>query len=84
MQKHDFPKLNFKGFMADSTQANWNIVKIVYVLGEPFVRMIDKECTCLFHWIQLLDKHTKQLMKPKFQYKHIFFCLQYKGTKSLG
>ncbi len=24
MLKHEFPKLNFKGFMAGNTQANWN------------------------------------------------------------
>ncbi len=39
MLKHGFPKPNFKGFMADSTQANQNGIKIVY-----------KKCTCLFHW----------------------------------
>jgi hypothetical protein len=49
MQKHDFPKPNFKGFMANSAQANWNTIKIVYGLGDLFVRTIDKECTCLFH-----------------------------------
>ncbi len=49
MQKRDFPKLNFKGFMADNTEANWNTVRIVYGSGDPSVRMIDKECTCLFH-----------------------------------
>ncbi len=48
-QKHDFPKSNFKGFMANNTQANWNAIKIVYGLGDPYVRMIDKEHTCLFH-----------------------------------
>jgi hypothetical protein len=38
MQKHDFPKPNFKGFMVDSAQANWNTIKIVYGLGDTFVR----------------------------------------------
>jgi hypothetical protein len=36
MLKHKFPKLNFKGFMANSAQANYNAVKIVYGLREPF------------------------------------------------
>jgi hypothetical protein len=49
LQKHDFPKSNFKGFMVDSVQANWNTIRFVYGLRDPFVRMIDKECTCLFH-----------------------------------
>jgi hypothetical protein len=29
MLKHDFPKLNFKGFIADKTQANWKSIKIM-------------------------------------------------------
>ncbi len=50
MLKHEFPKPNFKGFMADSAQANWNAIKIVYGSRDPLVRMVDKECICLFHW----------------------------------
>jgi hypothetical protein len=49
MLKHRFPKLNFKGFMADNTQANWHAVKIVYGSRAPSIRMFDKECTYLFH-----------------------------------
>jgi len=40
MLKHEFPKPNFKGFMADNAQANWNIIRIVYGSGDPFVRMV--------------------------------------------
>jgi hypothetical protein len=43
MLKHGFPKPNFKIFMVDSAQANWNMVKIVYGVGVPFVKMVDKE-----------------------------------------
>ncbi len=42
MLKHKFPKSNFIGFMVDNTQANWNAIKIVYGLGDPFVKMVDK------------------------------------------
>ncbi len=49
MLKHKFPKLNFKGFMVDSAQANWNMVRIVYGSGDPSIKMVDKERTCLFH-----------------------------------
>jgi hypothetical protein len=73
MQKHDFSKLNFKGLMSDRVKVSWNVVRIVYGSRDPFVRMIDKECTCLFHWIQSLDKHTKQMIKLEFQNQHIFF-----------
>jgi len=30
MLKHRFPKPNFKEFMVDNAQANWNVIKIVY------------------------------------------------------
>ncbi len=50
---------HFKGFVVDSAEAKWNAVKIIYGLGDPFVKMVDKECTCLFHLIQSLVKHTK-------------------------
>ncbi len=73
MQKHNFPKSNFKGFMVNNAQANYNVIRIVYELGDPSMKMIDKECTCLFHWIQLFDKHTKQLIKPEFQDQRIYF-----------
>jgi hypothetical protein len=49
MLKHEFPKPNFKGFMANNTQAKWNVVKIVYGFKDPFVMMVDKEHTHLFH-----------------------------------
>jgi hypothetical protein len=49
MLKHKFPKPNFKGFMVDSAQANWNMVRIVYGSGDPSIKMVDKERTCLFH-----------------------------------
>ncbi len=84
MQKHDFPKPNFKIFMANSAQTYWNAIIIIYGSREPYVKMIDKDRTCLFHNIQLIDKHTKQLIKPKFQDQCISLCHQYKGTQSLG
>jgi hypothetical protein len=43
MLKHGFRKLNFKGFMTDNTQANWNIIKIVYGYGDLYVEVVDKE-----------------------------------------
>jgi hypothetical protein len=59
MLKHEFPKPNLKGFMVDIAQAKWNLVIIVYSSRDPYVKMVDKEHTCLFHWIQSLNKHTK-------------------------
>jgi hypothetical protein len=32
--KHGVPEPKFKGFMADSAQANWNVVRIIYKSGD--------------------------------------------------
>jgi hypothetical protein len=60
--------------MANNAQANWDVVIIVYGSEDPFVKMADNGYTCLFHWTQLLDRHTKQLFKPEFQDQHICLC----------
>ncbi len=60
--------------MVDNTQTNWNVVRIVYGLGDPSIRMVDKEHTYLFHWSHSIDKHTKQLIKPKLQDEHKALC----------
>jgi tRNA(His) 5'-end guanylyltransferase len=67
MLKHGFPKPNFKQFMADNAQTNRNAIKIVYGFGDPYVMMVDKECTYLFHRIQSLNKHIKKLLKLELQ-----------------
>jgi len=33
----------FKGFMVYGAQANWNVVRIVYGIGDPTAKMVDKE-----------------------------------------
>jgi hypothetical protein len=35
LAKHGVPESKFKGFMAYSTQANWNIVKVITVVVMP-------------------------------------------------
>jgi hypothetical protein len=50
MLKHEFPKPNYKGFMANKAQANWNAIKIVYGFRHLFVKMVEKACTYFFHW----------------------------------
>ena len=41
--------VNFKGFMADSAQANWIAVRKVYGSGNPNEPMEDRERTCFYH-----------------------------------
>jgi hypothetical protein len=42
--------LVFKGFVADDAKANWNVVCIFYGIGDLPIKMVDKKCTCFFHW----------------------------------
>jgi hypothetical protein len=81
MLKHMYHEPNFKGFMVDNAQANYNVVKIVYNFGDAIVKMVDKNRTCLFHSTQLLDKYTKQLIKPKLQIQHKALYFEYKVFK---
>jgi hypothetical protein len=43
MANNGVPNLNFKGFMVDNAQANWNVVRIVYGSGNASELMIDKK-----------------------------------------
>ncbi len=59
MVKNGVHNPNFKGFMANIVQVNWNAVWIVYGSGDPNELMVDRKWTCFFHWSQSLDIHTK-------------------------
>jgi hypothetical protein len=64
MHRHGFAKVNFKGFIADSAQANWNAVRIIYGSGDPKVPMEFRERTCLLHWTVSMERHTATHIKP--------------------
>ena len=83
MARHGVPLPQFQGFMADSVQANWNAVRIVYGGGDPKVAMLGHERTCYFHWSQSLEKHTKQFIKHDLQDQHRHLCLQYRNAISM-
>ena len=83
MAQHGVNKVNFKGFMADSAQANWNAVRIIYGSGDASEKMVDRERTCLFHWTQSLEKHTKADIRQDLQSQHRRLCQQYKNAKSM-
>lgn len=82
MAKHGVPATNFKGFMADNAQANWNDVRQVYGTGDPKVPLQNRERTCLFHWTKSLEAHTIKLIKPTMQHQHKILCKQYKDAKT--
>ena len=46
MEVHGYSNITFKGFMADSAQANFNAIRIVFGSGDPKVPMENQEQTC--------------------------------------
>jgi hypothetical protein len=84
MAQHGVDKVNFKGFMADSAQANRNVVRIIYGSGDASEKLVDKERICLFHWMQSLEKHTKADIHQDLQSQHRILCQQYKNAKSMA
>ncbi len=43
MANNGVPNPNFKGFMVDDAQANWNVVRIVYGSGNASDSMVDRK-----------------------------------------
>jgi hypothetical protein len=70
MPNNGVPNVNFKGFMEDSAQANWNVVKKIYGDGEPTLPMIKDEYTCLLRWSSTLDKVMHKYINPSLQFQH--------------
>jgi hypothetical protein len=50
LEKHGVTNPNFKGFMDDSAQANFNVVWRIFGARDPTISMFDKERACLLHW----------------------------------
>jgi hypothetical protein len=48
MANNGVPNPNFKGFMVDNAQANWNVIRIVYGNKNESELMVDKKHTCFF------------------------------------
>jgi hypothetical protein len=84
MARHGIPYPTFKGFMADSAQTNWNVVRIVYGSKDPKIPMQGRERTCFFHWKQSRDKHTISYIKHELQDQHKHLCFQYWNALSMA
>jgi hypothetical protein len=41
LAKHGVPEPKFKGFMADSAQANWNAIRVIYGSRDSAIPMKD-------------------------------------------
>ena len=84
METHGVVKVNFMGFMVDGAQANWNAIRIIYGSGNASEVMIDRERTCLFHWSQSLQQHTKADIRQDLRAQHMKLCQQYKNAATLA
>lgn len=83
MAKHKVNNVNFKGFMADSAQANWNAVRVIYGNGNADDPMPDRERTCQFHWASSLKKYTEAHIRGHdLQRQHYALCRQYRDAKT--
>ena len=49
MERHGIKNVNYNGFMANSAQANFNMVREIFGSGNTFQSMENREQTCLFH-----------------------------------
>ena len=83
LDKNGMSNVNFKGFMCNSAQINFNVVRILFGSGDPTVPMENKERTCQFHWRMSLECHTKQLIRLDLQAKYIRLCQEYQKYQSL-
>ena len=71
MDDNGVPNPNLKGFLQDSVEANFNVVRIVYGVGDPKVAIVECERTCLFFWATSMYKHKETFVAKKFQNKHV-------------
>ena len=83
MVENDVSKVNFKRFMTDNAQANWNAVRMIYGDGDPTLPMVVRERTCLFHWYASLDNVIQKYIKPSLQFQHKQICKDYKDAKTM-
>lgn len=58
LETNDLPNPNFKGFMVNSTQVNWNGIQIVYGSDDSSLKMNNRERSCFFHWATSMKHHT--------------------------
>jgi hypothetical protein len=68
--------------LRDNPEANWNAIRVIYGSGDATIPLKDQERTCLFHWAQSLEKHTKADIRADLQYHYRQLCRQYKNAAS--
>ena len=81
MKQQGHPLADFAGFMADEAGANWIAIRTVFN-GGPDNVLVGRERSCLFHWEQSLQKHTKKYVKREVTHTHIHLCEIWWGSSS--
>ena len=59
LTRHGVKNVNFKGFMTNSAQANFNAVRKFFGSRDSSIPMEGKERIYQFHWSMALDYHTR-------------------------
>jgi hypothetical protein len=78
MAKHGVPEPKFP----NNAHVNWNAVRVTYDSGDAMIPIMDRKRTCLFRWIQSLEKHTKEDILVDLQDQHRQLYRQYKNEAS--
>ena len=82
MQSNGFEKADFRGFMADEAQANWNALREVFNNGKAN-KMEGRERSCQFHWAQSLNTHTTSYVLKNSQREHINLCEVWRTSETM-
>jgi len=82
MANNGVPNPNFKGFVANIIQANWNVVWIVYGNGDLNELMVDREN---FFSLESIRANTQNnISNQSCEKKHRIVCYEYKNAIFLG
>jgi hypothetical protein len=83
MLKHGFPKPNFKGFIHDSVQANWNAI-LFMVLGTPQSRWLIKNAHVHSIGINHLINTPNKWLNLSYKMNTRFFATSLRIPHPLG
>ncbi len=70
--------VNFKGFMANNAQTNFNAMMRMFGFGDPTIPMVGRKHICLMHWVWSMEVHIRHLIKVDLLKEHKRLCHQYK------
>lgn len=69
--------------MANEAGANWATIRTVFN-GGPNNVLVGRERSCLFHWEQSLQKHSKKLVRKEVLQQHLDMCEAWQKSPSIA